>query len=67
MAAREVIYFPFGAQLSTPPQFPALLPPEPAAKSPPQSEENLRHVSAAAGLCVLVVQERLQKTEREEP
>jgi len=62
MASREVIYFPFGAQLSTRPQFPALLSPGPVAKSPPQSEENLRHVSAAAGFCVFVAQERFKKT-----
>ena len=36
MAAKEVIHFPFGAQLSTHLQFPALVPPEPVAKSPPQ-------------------------------
>jgi hypothetical protein len=36
MAAREVIHFPFGAQLATRPQVPVLLPPEPVAESPPQ-------------------------------
>lgn len=35
MAGREVIYFPFEAQLSARPHFPTLLPPEPVAKSPP--------------------------------
>jgi hypothetical protein len=35
MAAREVIYFPFRAQLSTRLRFPALLAPEPVAQSPP--------------------------------
>ena len=35
MAAKEVIHFPFGAQLPTQLQFPALVPPEPVAKSPP--------------------------------
>jgi hypothetical protein len=34
MAAKEVIHFQFGAQLSMPLQFPALLPPEPVAESP---------------------------------
>ena len=34
MAVREVIYFPFQAQLSTRQQFPALLLPEPVAESP---------------------------------
>jgi hypothetical protein len=36
MAAREVIHFLFGTQLSTRPQVPVLLPPEPVAESPPQ-------------------------------
>ncbi len=40
MAVKEVSHFLFEAQLSTRPQFPALLPPEPVAESPPQSEEN---------------------------
>ncbi len=35
MAVREVIYFRFGAQLSTRRLFPALSPPEPVAESPP--------------------------------
>jgi hypothetical protein len=34
MAATEVIYFPFGAQISPSPQFPALLLPELVAESP---------------------------------
>jgi hypothetical protein len=46
MAAREVIYFPFGAQLSTRPQCPALLPPEPVAESPSiQAIEKRTHCS----------------------
>ena len=48
MAAKEVIHFPFGAQLPTQPQFPVLVPPEPVAESPPQIDENLRHVPGDA-------------------
>jgi|ERR1035438_335343 hypothetical protein len=50
MAAKEVIHFPFGAQLSMRLLFPALLPPEPVAESPPQSEESLRYVQAKTAL-----------------
>jgi hypothetical protein len=40
MAAKEVIYFPFGTQHSTRPQFPAsLFSPEPVANSPPEVKE----------------------------
>jgi hypothetical protein len=35
MAAKEVIHFPLRAQLSERLSFPALLPPEPVAESPP--------------------------------
>lgn len=35
MAAKEVIYFPLRAQLSTRLWFPARIPPEPVAESPP--------------------------------
>jgi hypothetical protein len=35
MAAEEVIYFPFRAQLSARPNSLALSPPEPVAESPP--------------------------------
>ena len=35
MAGRELIHFPFWAQLSSPPLFPVLSPPEPVAESPP--------------------------------
>ena len=35
MAAREVIHFPFRAQLSSRPMFLARIPPEPVAESPP--------------------------------
>jgi hypothetical protein len=61
MAAREVIHFPLRAQLSTRLWFPALLPPEPVAKSPPENEDYLRHVEGVARLGVLVDQQRLQK------
>jgi hypothetical protein len=67
MAAREVIHFPSEAQLSTRPQFPALIPPEPVAESPPQSEKTKTHVSGEGGLSALVAPGRLQNTEREEP
>jgi hypothetical protein len=45
MAVREVIHFPFKAQLSTRLQFPARFPPEPVAESPPKLQfqrQNLR-------------------------
>jgi hypothetical protein len=51
MAAREVIHFPFGAQLSTRPKFPVLPLPEPVAESPPR---NLRNVSGEMRLGVLI-------------
>jgi len=38
MAAEEVIYFPFWAQLSLRPNSPAFCPPEPVAESPPFAE-----------------------------
>jgi hypothetical protein len=37
MAAKEVIYFPLRAQLSTRLWFPARILPEPVAKSPPKT------------------------------
>jgi hypothetical protein len=38
MAAEEVIYFPFWAQLSPRPNSPAPSPPEPVAEPPPLAE-----------------------------
>ena len=64
MAVRDVIHFPFWAQLSTPLWFPALLLPEPVAKSPPENEDDLRHAAGEARLGVLVAQEHLQKQPR---
>jgi hypothetical protein len=61
MAARQVIHFPFRAQLSAHLRFPSLLLPEPVAKSPPKNEGNLRHAEGEVRLGPLVAQERLQK------
>jgi hypothetical protein len=61
MAARDVIYFQSRAQLSMRLWFPALLSPEPVAKSPPKNEGNLRHAEGEVRLGLLVAQERLQK------
>ena len=58
MAAKEVIHFPFGVQLFARPQFPASVLPEPVAESPPQIDENLRHVQATPDLCARRPQER---------
>ena len=46
MAVREVIHFPFRAQLVAHPELPVLFPPEPVAESPPQL--NSRVVSRAS-------------------
>jgi hypothetical protein len=35
MAVKEAIHFPFRAQLTRRPMFPARIPPEPVAESPP--------------------------------
>jgi hypothetical protein len=45
MAAREVIHFPCGAQLSTRFNCPARIPPEPVAESPPKlkSRQSFAH------------------------
>jgi hypothetical protein len=61
MAARQVIRFPFRAQLSTHLRFPSLLLPEPVAKSPPENKEDLSHAKGQARFGVHVAQERLQK------
>jgi hypothetical protein len=57
MAVIDVIHFPFWAQLATRPRFPALLLPEPIAKSLP----DLRHAKGAVRLGVHVVQDRLRR------
>jgi len=60
MAVREVIYFPFGAQLSMFLQWTALLLPEPVAQSPPYA----RSISSAGTKFVVRVAVRVcAKTE----
>jgi hypothetical protein len=51
MAVQEVIDFPFGAQLYTRLWFPALLPPEPVAESPP-SDDRLKDLPQASFVLV---------------
>jgi hypothetical protein len=53
MAAKDVIYFPFGAQLSTRLWLPSRVPPEPVAKSPPQTGPI--HVRALSSLLVWTI------------
>jgi len=67
MAAREVIYLPLRAQLSARLWSTTLLPLKPVAESPPQSEENLKHVPGESRLGVLVIQSRRDADEAENP